>query len=446
MSHEDCFFYLDLTRDLLKKKDIIKGITFYIKEKNKTNLKGHYSLLIFREEGEPIFITDKKESEIITNAIEENWKFRARKKSYFENGLFYIFSYVAETVRKTSKKNRIIVLSDTPSDLAEEYQDALFNLVSKIRSFPTFIDIIRVASEGDRFFKDDVKLNILASDTKGGIFYVKDKKEFDSILKKLVKSKQLVSTFIDGPAEIEISKDDYLFYNKLAKELINKPANKEGITCHFCSEEICPVCVDAFDIPQFCEECGAAFHKCCVTNYTINNNIGIPHIFRCPKCDLLLQIDQEEIVGISEHETQAGSISEYLEIDEDLEGEPTIIEVVDVQPSPSVPIEETHEYHEGPKKEKIAPSAPSDDSVSKVRVGGFFGKVYTIKRVGDKIIYDRTSNMSSKLKSKVKEEEQKYWTPSAQRKKKQKLTICEICGAHATDPEQKICSKCGSRL
>ena len=68
------------------------------------------------------------------------------------------------------------MITDTPSDLAGDYQEALFNLVSKIRHFTTFIDIIRVSEKGVRFFKDDVKLNILASDTKGGIFYVQDKK------------------------------------------------------------------------------------------------------------------------------------------------------------------------------------------------------------------------------------------------------------------------------
>jgi len=87
--HEDVFFYLDLAKDILKKKEVSKAIKFYISEKNKTNIKGHYGLLIFQQEGNPIFITDKKDSSIIENAIEENWKSRPKKQSFFENGLFY---------------------------------------------------------------------------------------------------------------------------------------------------------------------------------------------------------------------------------------------------------------------------------------------------------------------------------------------------------------------
>ena len=183
---EDVYFYLDLTKEILKKKDLVKVIKYYIEEKNKVNIKGHYSLLIFQEEGNPIFITDKKDSGIIAKSIDENWRLRPKKQSFFENGLFYIFSYIAETVRKKSKFNRIIVITDTPSDLSEDYQEALFNLVSKIKNFPTFIDIIRVSDSANQLFSDDVKLNMLASDTKGGIFYLKDKKELANVIKKLV--------------------------------------------------------------------------------------------------------------------------------------------------------------------------------------------------------------------------------------------------------------------
>jgi len=59
--YEDVFFYLDLTKDMLKKKDIIKFLKLYIQEKNKINVKGHYGILIFQDEGNPIFIKDKKD-------------------------------------------------------------------------------------------------------------------------------------------------------------------------------------------------------------------------------------------------------------------------------------------------------------------------------------------------------------------------------------------------
>ncbi|MFX1383084.1 MAG: hypothetical protein ACFFBP_11635 [Promethearchaeota archaeon] len=414
--YSDIFFYLDLTKDYLKGKDIIKSIKEYIVEKNKINIKGHYGILIFQEEGNPIFITDKKDSEIISKAIEENWKNRAKKTSYFENGLFYIFSYIAETVRKKSKLNRIIVITDTPSDLSGEYQEALFNLVSKIKHFPTYIDIIRIMQEDTRLQKDDVKLNILASDTKGGIFYVNNKKEFNTILKKLVKTKQPVSTFQDKLDEIKIKTEDYDFYNHLAKKL-QSPINKENLKCYFCKDEICPVCTNINDIPLTCEDCNVGFHTCCAINHTLTHNIGIPHIFRCPSCDVLLQIDQNLIIGTDEPEEI--SIEAYLKREKSQRiikseqidvSKPKMInslgsKLIDYSP-PEYNIEQKEEY------EKV------------IRVGGFFGKIYNVKKDGGKLVYTR---VDKPLK-----------------KKAIKILFCPQCGTPINSKESNICKECGN--
>ena len=88
---EDVYFYLDLTKDILKKKELVKVIKYYIEEKNKVNIKGHYSLLIFQEEGNPIFITDKKDSGIIAKTINENWKSRPKKKVFLKMACFIFF-------------------------------------------------------------------------------------------------------------------------------------------------------------------------------------------------------------------------------------------------------------------------------------------------------------------------------------------------------------------
>jgi len=440
---EDVYFYLDLTKELLRKKEIIKTIKYYVEEKNKANLKGHYSLLIFQEEGNPIFLTDKKDSEIITNSIEENWNTRPKDKSFFENGLFYIFSYIAETVRKKSKFNRIIVITDTPSDLSEEYQEALFNLVSKIKNFPTFIDIIRVSKEGERFFKDDVKLNVLAADTKGGIFYVQDRKGFTDVIKKLVKTKQFVTTFEDRPDLIRISKDDYAFYNQLAKSL-KKPEKVEGLVCNFCSEEVCVICMDVHDTPLICEDCNTSFHHCCITNYVINHNIGIPNIFRCPnnECDVLLKIDEDEIIEVS-GEVEVGTVKEYLEeelLQDSLEEIPEIEEPISISPA-------VQKIKPPPVKEK---SISGGKEVKTIRIGGFFGKVYTVKKVGDKIVYEKSTTPSFKLSSETAKRgelipKDTINLTSEKSRKKPKFIICPQCGTQ-NDSTHTSCSNCGNKL
>ncbi len=445
--YEDVFFYLDLAKDILKKKEVSKAIKFYISEKNKTNIKGHYGLLIFQEEGNPIFITDKKDSSIIENAIEENWKSRPKKQSFFENGLFYIFSYIAESIKKKSRHNRIIIITDTPSDLSEDYTEALFGLVSKIKVIPTFIDIIRVSEKEERFFKDDVKLNILSSDTNGGIFYLSEKKDFLSIIKKLTKTKLIVNLFVDKSEKIKIHKDDYDFYSNLAKSLKPSQTDDVGLKCHLCQEEICPCCADINDTLQLCEGCGAAFHNCCVTNYTIQNNIGIPHIFRCPKCEILLKIRQDEIV--TPFEDTVETIDEYLESEEE-----------------SMDLDEVASISE-PEPEPIDVDASTSTEVSsqgtqKVRIGGFFGKTYTMKKEGDKLVYEKVSSLNNNKNSHhadVKEtnstaplnlkkpEIPKFWSPSENRKRPTFIN-CPGCGTQLKekDIDKQSCSYCGFKL
>ncbi|NHJ19308.1 MAG: zinc-ribbon domain-containing protein [Candidatus Lokiarchaeota archaeon] len=462
--YEDIFFYLDLTKEILKKKEVVKAIKFYISERNKTNVKGNYGLLIFQEAGDPIFITDKADSDIIENAIEENWKNRPKEQSFFENGLFYIFSYIAETIRKKSRHNRIIIITDTPSDLAEEYTEALFGLVSKIKGIPTFIDIIRISEKEERFFRDDVKLNILANDTKGRIFYLSDRKDFMDIIKSLTKSKEILNLFQQDSDKFKIKKEDYDFYSRLAKNLIPAQTTEVGLKCHLCQEEICPSCADVNDTLQLCENCKSPFHNCCVTNYTIQNNIGIPFIFRCPntECQILLKIDQEEIV--TPNEDTAESIEEFIEKDGNI---PTFAEDL-IEDSPGLSDAERH-YQETESVSENNQGKKSEQSVRKVRIGGFFGKTYTIKKEGDKIIYQKisTPNGSSEFED-IEEKEinlppkprlekvmvPQSWSPSRKTneadndKNKPSEINCPSCGTQINDLNSKIqlCPYCGHRL
>ena len=448
-SYEDVFIYLDLTKEILKKKDIIKTIRHYITEKNKINLQGHYGLLIFQEAGNPIFITDKKDSNIIINAIEENWKSRPKNQSFFENGLFYVFSYLTEKIRKKSKTYRIIIITDTPSDLSEDYTDVLFNLVSKIKNFPTYIDIIRISLGDKRFFKDDVKLNVLASDTNGSIFYVNDKRDFFKTMEKLIKMKQLVSIFANQPAKISIKKEDYEFYSRLAKKLILAPQDKPGIKCQFCGGEVCPVCADVNDIPLMCPDCGTTFHKCCITNYTISHNIGIPHIFRCPNCDVLLQIDQDEIVQSENPEIE--SVEEYLdnlendyEEDESVEAE----DAYDEMKHGVDKIEETEVESHDDLQENQAFGTITEKKV--IQIGGFFGKTYVVRKEGDNLVYERVSgiNRNSPIEERIDPDDSskiKIWTPEKPSKEKSPFFICRNCGKQIVENKNNQCPYCGTK-
>lgn len=453
---EDAYIYLDLTKETLKKKDIIKAVKSYIEEKKQIDQNMHFSILIFREDGTPIFISDKEDADIIVNSIEENWSLRSKEKSYFENGLFYIFSFLSETIQKKSKVNRVIVITDTPSDLASEYQEALFNLVSKIKHFPTFIDIIRIAETGERFFKDDVKLNILASDTKGGIFYIQDKNEFFDVLKKLVKNKQLISTFEDRPDKIEINVEDFAFYDNLAKEL--KKSSGENLKCWFCGEDLCPKCSDINDILLICEGCRTAFHECCISKYVENNNIGIPYIFRCPNCSMLLKVKEETFSEEFIQDTE-GILTDNQNEKVNLNQTTKFLNVESKEFSNSskegsiegVKLKTSIEKIIDHERRTNSDQGTSEVKIKNVRIGGFFGKEFVVKKVGNKIIYDLPKDPCSIVKTtKIESEKSEYWSSTKyityEKDKKVKIRICSICGTNIQSSEQITCHNCGNKL
>ncbi|MBN1214282.1 MAG: hypothetical protein JXA99_02455 [Candidatus Lokiarchaeota archaeon] len=390
--YEDVFFYLDLTKEYIKKKTLYNLIKDYIEKKEKLNLKGKFGLLFFSNDDFPIFLSEQSDITEFSQTFDLNWKNRSLDKSNFEKGLFYILSYIADSIRKKSKSNRIIVLTDTPSELSEDYQDALFELISKVKFFPTFIDIIRVVGEGNRFFKDDVKLNILASDTKGGIFYTHNKKELTLVFNQLVKVKEIVNLYSDRPEHFDITQDDLKFYRNLSKNLI-EPESKEDLVCNICNKEICPICSDVYDIPQICEECRSPFHNCCILEYSVEYNVGIPYIFRCPKCGILLKLDREIIDKEGKEKKENKFIDLYLkkkpEPRSDInrkdqlifpKNEPNILDQdINIEIQNNLMIEESKSEMENIEEE----------GVKIIRVGGYFGKLYKVRKKEGKVTYEK---------------------------------------------------------
>ena len=244
-----------------------------------------------------------------------------------------------------------------------------------------------------------------------------------------------------------------MFYSKLAKQL-TKHTTLDKVECFFCREEVCPVCTHIDDVPLICEDCNSGFHSCCVTNYTITHNIGIPHIFRCPKCDILLQIDEDEIVGVAGEE-DITSVKEYIGM-EDLaspsdiyDDGPVIIEEDEFSPDelekiqpPTIP--ESQEFAPPP------PQAPGEE-VKKIRVGGFFGKMYSVRKdINGNIIYERQGKtQETPYQAEVTTEKGASSTTTTspfQNRGKSRINICTVCGTPVASTNVTTCKKCGSPL
>ena len=289
INSEEFIFYIDLITDFLKKKTLTKAINAFIKEKDKLNALYSYGLVIFQKDENPINVYDLKDAETVIDTINNAWETRENEKSYFENGLYEILAYIFRKSREVRKNYRVIIISDSPSKLSDDYYNALYDLLIKAKKFLTFIDIIRVGEE--KFYEDDVKLKVVSSETYGGTFYCPNEKHLQNILGSLTQNKKEFKVLKTEDTD-RILKEDKVFYERLAVDLISLSADDEEI-CSICEQELCPICEAHSDEIHKCFNCDTKFHSCCAAKYSIARNIGFIHLFRCLNCETLLKIDEE---------------------------------------------------------------------------------------------------------------------------------------------------------
>ncbi|NVM18765.1 MAG: VWA domain-containing protein [Candidatus Lokiarchaeota archaeon] len=446
VNSEEFVFYFDLITDFIKKKNLLKSIGNFIKEKAKFNTLSSYGLLLFQNDANPVTLYDETEFEIFTDIVNEKWNTREIKRSLFENGLFEILAYIFRKSSESRKNYRVIIISDTPSTLSEDYHNALYDLLIKAKNFNAFIDIIRVGEEN--FYNDDVKLKVVTSETHGGVLYCNDAKSFLNILTSLVQSKSEFNV-VQPEASSQILDEDKIFYEKLAVDLISLDSDEEE-KCDMCEKEVCPICSAYSDEVHKCFNCNAKYHACCAADYSISNNIGFNHLFRCIQCDTLLKLDEEYVEMIYEEEYEEQQEHEVVTseiIEEGIEGE--YLEEKHVKEQI---VEENYERVVigedilNPDKIKSPPSLskpPQDVTpTKKVKVGGYFGQEVTVKSNGSRnnLIPSATESVVSDSEGTTQVKEKISITML---KPPRKITIkfCKMC-AH-TLRGTSTCPKCG---
>ncbi|MBY9004369.1 MAG: VWA domain-containing protein [Candidatus Lokiarchaeota archaeon] len=431
VNSEEFIFYLDLSKDFIKKKNLMKSITAFEKEKEKFHSVTTYGLIMFQKKENLITIYDQPDTEIISKTINDKWESRENDKSFLENGLFEVLAYIFTKSKENRKNYRVIVFSDTPSGLSEEYHHALYDLLLKAKFFDAFIDIIRVGDE--KFFTDDVKLKVMTSETKGGVFYCNDPKIFQDILSSLLQNKNEFSVILPEEDD-EFLDEDKLFYEKLAVDLITLDPEDEEI-CTICNQALCPICEAHSDEIHKCFNCDAKYHLCCATKHSITNNIGFKHIFRCIKCDTLLKIDEEFVDLIIEEENEEPEIDdEALEVD--VESEIIISDEIELEDFGEPIAQEETEYSEESAETVVT---------KKVKIGGFFGQEIEIKSNSNG---NGISQSSSTIINMQEEGETMTKEPisitALKPPKKKTIKLCQICGE--TVRNAGTCPTCGARI
>ena len=154
-----------------------------------------------------------------------------------------------------------------------------------------------------------------------------DSKLFQNILGSLVQSKTEFNVIQTDENDL-ILEEDKAFYEKLAVDLISLDSEDKEV-CDICEQELCPICEAHSDEVHKCFNCNVKYHSCCAANYSIANNIGFKHLFRCAQCDTLLKLDEEFVNLIYEEEKEV----EYEEIiqeakisEKGIENEPSLLE------------------------------------------------------------------------------------------------------------------------
>ncbi len=419
---EEFIFYIDIISGFLKKKSLMKAINSFIKEKDKFNALSSYGVVIFQKNENPINEYDIKDSDIVLNAINDAWDTRETAQSYLENGLYEILAYIFRKSRESRKNYRVIIISDAPSKLSEDYYNALYDLLIKAKKFSAFIDIIRVGNE--KFYEDDVKLKVISSETHGGMFYCQDEKLLQNILGSLVQNKNEFK--IIKTDEIDrVLAEDKVFYERLAVDLISLSPDDEEI-CTICEQKLCPICEAHSDEIHKCFNCSAKFHSCCAAKYSLAKNIGFHHIFRCPQCETLLKLDEEYVNMVYEEELE----EEYPEIETERV----------IPPEPEELEYEQEQFEEEISSEGLKPPTPPSEATKKVKVGGFFGKEIEIN-------LKKESKPTAEAQQPIGEMEKPVSITTLKPPRKRgvgSIKLCKICGA--TLQNTNNCPICGAKV
>ncbi|MBY8979412.1 MAG: DC1 domain-containing protein [Candidatus Lokiarchaeota archaeon] len=446
VNSEEFIFYIDLITDFIKKKNLIKSIGTFIKEKAKFNTLSSYGFLIFQNDDNPVTLYDEADFEVFADIVSEKWETRERKRSLFENGLFEILAYIFRRSKEARKNYRVVIVSDTPSTLSEDYHNALYDLLIKAKKFDTFIDIIRVGEE--KFYNDDVKLKVVTSETHGGVLYCNEGKSFLNILTSLIQSRSEFN--VVHPESInQILDEDKIFYEKLAVDLISLDPDDEE-KCDICEKEVCPICSAYSDEVHKCFNCNAKYHACCAADYSISNNIGFKHLFRCTQCDTLLKLDEDYVEMIYEEEYEE-EVDVYIEneeimdnaVEKDIIEDQTIDEVIyDVE-------DQKITIGEGILNAKTLKTPPSLNNIlrdspppKKVRVGGYFGQEITIKtnELNGNLLPSATETIISDSEGSTQVKEKMSIT-KLKPPRRSTIKLCKICGFTLRGTSN--CPKCG---
>jgi len=226
--------------------------------------------------------------------------------------------------------------------------------------------------------------------------------------------------------------------------------SEEEEKCDICEKEVCPICSAYSDEIHKCFNCNAKYHACCAADYSISNNIGFYHLFRCIQCDALLKLDEEYVDMI--YEEEYGEKQEHELLTSEIAEESVEEEYLEENNVEEQIIEENYERVIigedilNPERLKPPPSLskppPDVTPTKKVRVGGFFGQEITVKPNNSRnnLSPSATESVISNSEGQTQVEE-KISITTLKPPRKSTIKLCKICGQTLRGTSN--CPRCG---
>lgn len=284
MLGDDTIIYFDLgVRGVVSKKVIVKEVQHFIKIKEHEQSSSNWGIVAFHHgEDNPRFHEGLVKDEAgLEPFLKDNLKFTT-KSHPLEQGLMLASTYLVDAYRTTRNHVlRMIVISDGPTEGSNAHLvEALLDLLDTIKHFPVFIDIIRVGDE--RVYPDDVKLKIIAEKTNGQVYYAATDDAFKDIMEKLLEKSP------DAAKVGTVSIEKRTYFESLCWSLVEKEVH--GVTCVACGQG------EQQGLVLHCENCGTPYHGTCASGIAQREYEAFPGIFRCKKCDCLLNTASRRII------------------------------------------------------------------------------------------------------------------------------------------------------
>ena len=284
---EDTMIFFGLDPQITDFGGVIRAVDLYITQKKENDPTDRFNFCAFEKNG-PIYYEDfVYDKGLIIDAL-NNIKHDITGAN-LAGGIFLGVTQIIEVFKKVgSKCFRMVVLMDQGVIYSKAFK-LVEIIVDQIRYFPFFIDFVMINPAGNS--KSDVELVRFAARNQGDVYYVKSKEDLPQILEKLLEKKTIDQT----DDKILITKSQVPFFENLGADLWVIDSEQEGEKDHQCA-----VCRGKEGDLVKCPSCGSINHAECLAQWAKMSNIGLPNVFRCMSCYVLLKLPKHFVIDVQD--------------------------------------------------------------------------------------------------------------------------------------------------